>query len=77
MSNANDDLPDPDSPVNTMRRSRGNSNETFFRLCSRAPRIRIASDETATTPPLIENDVSVVQVVGERMFEAGYRLLIS
>jgi hypothetical protein len=49
----------------------------FFRLCSRAPRIRIASDDTATTPPLIENDVSVVQVVGERMFEAGYRLLIS
>ena len=38
VSNASDDFPDPDSPVKTIRRSRGSSIETFLRLCSRAPR---------------------------------------
>ena len=38
VSKASDDLPEPESPVNTMRRSRGSSMETFFKLCSRAPR---------------------------------------
>src|SRR4030081_848349 len=32
------DLPEPDSPVNTMRLSRGRSRSTLRRLCSRAPR---------------------------------------
>ena len=39
VSNARDDLPDPESPVNTMRESRGRSRETSLRLCSRAPRM--------------------------------------
>ena len=30
---------DPESPVNTMRESRGRSRETSLRLCSRAPRM--------------------------------------
>lgn len=38
VSNASEDLPDPESPVKTMRESRGRSSETFLRLCSRAPR---------------------------------------
>src|ERR1700761_9031076 len=38
VSNARDDLPEPESPVKTMRESRGRSSETFLRLCSRAPR---------------------------------------
>src|SRR3954469_14224892 len=38
VSNARLDLPDPDRPVKTMSESRGRSSETFFRLCSRAPR---------------------------------------
>src|SRR5450755_3338765 len=42
VSNASDDLPEPDSPVNTTSRSRGISRSTFLRLCSRAPRIVIA-----------------------------------
>src|ERR1700716_1113034 len=42
VSKASDDLPEPDSPVNTTRRSRGISRSTFLRLCSRAPRIVIA-----------------------------------
>jgi hypothetical protein len=31
------DLPEPDTPVTTTRRCNGNSTETSFRLCSRAP----------------------------------------
>src|SRR5213080_414801 len=38
VSKARLDLPDPDSPVNTMREFLGRSSETSLRLCSRAPR---------------------------------------
>src|ERR671929_1147784 len=38
VSNAREDLPEPDSPLNTTRESLGSSRETSFRLCSRAPR---------------------------------------
>src|SRR5947208_9050169 len=44
VSKASDDLPEPDSPVKTISFSRGSSRETFFRLCSRAPRITSVSD---------------------------------
>src|ERR1700747_3326837 len=37
VSNANEDLPDPDKPVKTIRASRGSSRVRFLRLCSRAP----------------------------------------
>src|SRR5688500_3228089 len=37
VSNARLDFPDPESPVTTVRRSRGSSTEMFFRLCTRAP----------------------------------------
>src|SRR6267143_4546284 len=43
VSNASDDLPDPDRPVNTTNLSRGIDSVTFLRLCSRAPRIVIWS----------------------------------
>src|SRR6476619_2232248 len=39
VSKARLDLPEPDSPVNTIRASRGRSSETSLRLCSRAPRM--------------------------------------
>src|SRR5579872_6451671 len=38
VSKARLDLPEPDSPVNTIIASRGRSSETSLRLCSRAPR---------------------------------------
>src|SRR5882757_10330851 len=38
VSKARLDLPDPDSPVNTIRLSLGRSRSTPRRLCSRAPR---------------------------------------
>src|ERR1700712_3132359 len=37
VSNASEDLPDPDRPVKTMSASRGRSRSTPRRLCSRAP----------------------------------------
>src|SRR3954453_5214600 len=42
VSKASEDLPEPDSPVNTTSLSRGILTSTFLRLCSRAPRIVIA-----------------------------------
>src|SRR5215471_17322558 len=42
VSNASDDLPDPESPVSTTKLSRGMSTSMFFRLCSRAPRTRMS-----------------------------------
>jgi hypothetical protein len=41
--NTSDDLPDPETPVNTVRRRFGISMLTFFRLFSRAPWTRIRS----------------------------------
>src|ERR1700684_3715966 len=41
VSNASEDLPEPDSPVITVRVSRGISTSTFLRLCSRAPRMEM------------------------------------
>src|SRR6266496_1977128 len=38
VSKARLDLPDPDSPVNTISESLGRSSDTSLRLCSRAPR---------------------------------------
>src|SRR3954470_9736003 len=38
VSKARLDLPEPDSPVNTISLSRGSSTLMFLRLCSRAPR---------------------------------------
>src|SRR5215472_17947162 len=37
VSNARLDLPEPERPVMTTRRSRGISTEMFLRLCTRAP----------------------------------------
>jgi len=41
VSNANDDLPEPERPVITVKVCFGMSIETFLRLCSPAPRILI------------------------------------
>src|ERR1700729_1770880 len=41
VSKASEDLPEPDRPGSTVSVSRGISTSTFFRLCSRAPRIEM------------------------------------
>src|SRR5262249_27007030 len=38
---ASEDLPEPERPVRTVSVSRGISTSTFFRLCSRAPRMEM------------------------------------
>src|ERR1041384_2917686 len=45
VSNASDDLPEPESPVMTVSRFRGIATEMFLRLCSRAPRTRRNSSD--------------------------------
>src|SRR5271165_1868730 len=55
VSKASDDLPEPERPVNTTSLSRGIARSTFFRLCSRAPRIVIArppNRASTSGPPL-------------------------
>ncbi len=44
VSNASDDLPEPESPVITTSLSRGMSTDRFLRLCSFAPRTRMHRD---------------------------------
>jgi hypothetical protein len=43
VSNASELLPEPDSPVITTSALRGRSTSIDFRLCSRAPRMRMNS----------------------------------
>src|SRR5581483_11599684 len=43
VSNASEDLPEPDRPVMTMSLLRGSSTSMFLRLCSRAPFTTILS----------------------------------
>ena len=50
VSKAREDLPEPDSPVNTMSAFLGSSMETFLRLCSRAPRTTSLSIVTKPQP---------------------------
>src|SRR5215472_17296509 len=50
VSKARLDLPDPDSPVNTIRESLGRSSDTSLRLCSRAPRITRRSATAFCSP---------------------------
>ena len=45
MSNARDDLPEPESPVITMSLSLGSSRSMFLRLWTRAPLMMILSDD--------------------------------
>jgi maleylpyruvate isomerase len=76
VSNASDDLPDPDRPVKTTSASRGTSIETFFRLCSRAPvedlggaADRLAGELARLTPE--HRDIAVERIPGGPTFQAG------
>src|SRR3954447_19747643 len=53
VSNASDDLPEPDNPVNTINWSRGSTRSTLRRLCSRAPRITIVLLDGAATGRIV------------------------
>ena len=47
MSNASDDLPDPETPVRTTSFRLGMATSTFLRLCSLAPLMRMWSSSSA------------------------------
>src|SRR6478736_8847254 len=67
VSKASEDLPEPDSPVNTIRASRGISRSTFFRLCSRAPRTWIvlwASPTGVALPASAGDDLLTTFAIG-------------
>ena len=49
VPNTSDDLPEPDTPVNTVTRRFGSSTLTSFRLFSRAPCTRIVSWRSAVS----------------------------
>src|SRR6266851_3685136 len=73
VSKASDDLPEPESPVNTISLSRGRSSETFRRLCSRAPRTMSRSDtplslgpgKAGPSPNRLQLALEVVDLVAE------------
>src|SRR5438445_11679982 len=56
VSKARLDLPEPESPVTTMRLSRGISSEMFLRLCTRAPCTAIVVRAAAFGAPLLPFD---------------------
>lgn len=67
VSNASEDFPEPERPVKTMRLFRGSSTVRFFRLCSRAPLMRIESVDTLRLVRLSYD--SVIRIQGERLFD--------
>src|SRR6266550_7470020 len=82
VSKAREDLPDPESPVNTMSVSRGSSRCTSFRLCSLAPRMtRWLALDSAFVGGVGDMGPIVPQVrprlrgrIAEREFPTGSRL---
>src|SRR5882757_1464215 len=53
VSNASEDLPEPDRPVITTSESRGSSTVTSLRLCSRAPVTTMEFWREDIRPPVI------------------------
>src|SRR5947208_16134156 len=66
VSKASEDLPEPERPVNTTRRSRGISRSMFLRLCSRAPRMAITRAPSVDTCRRLWSKRSFMRSVGAR-----------
>src|SRR5947208_15227986 len=64
VSKASEDLPEPERPVNTTRRSRGISRSMFLRLCSRAPRMAITRAPSIDTRRRLWSKRSFMRSVG-------------
>ena len=60
VSKASDDLPDPESPVNTRNLFLGNFRFIFFRLCSRAPWIVMYFSSDILYYPFISHNLSAL-----------------
>src|SRR5437660_11124528 len=74
VSKASEDLPEPDSPVNTISASRGISRSTFFRLCSRAPRTWIVLwlSPTGAAFPASAGDCLVALLIAVALAQTGW-----
>src|ERR687893_2313417 len=70
VSKARLDLPDPESPVKTIRASRGRSRLTSRRLCSRAPRM-ISRSATVRVLPGEEDEEDLSAPGGYAPFPSG------
>src|ERR671919_1516451 len=66
VSKANDDFPEPESPVKTINLLRGSSTVRFFRLCSRAPLMRMESVDKSL--PGGRSYDSVIRLTYEHLF---------
>src|SRR5262249_14390364 len=73
VSNARLDLPEPESPVTTMRLSRGTSSEMFLRLCTRAPCTAIAVRAAALGAALLIS-FEAREAAGDAFF--GFRFTV-
>ena len=56
VSNASDDFPDPETPLTTVSLPWGMSQEMFFRLCVRAPRMTMASFDEFSSDEFASNE---------------------
>src|SRR5260370_19204799 len=65
VSKARLDLPEPDRPVTTIRRSRGISTEMFLRLCTRAPWTAIVVRAEALDSFRLAVDLEAIRLVLE------------
>src|SRR5213595_2794569 len=61
VSKASEDLPEPESPVTTVSRSRGIVTSMLRRLCSRAPRTMSASSGIATQVRRLHSRIQATQ----------------
>src|SRR5918999_1919758 len=59
VSNASEDLPEPDRPVITTSESRGSSTVTSLRLCSRAPVTTMVPVWDIRPPPILRRRTDV------------------
>ena len=69
MSNANDDFPEPDSPVITTNLSLGISRFIFFKLCSFAPFIIILSFIFLSFPTIFYYILCIIAITKKMMQE--------
>src|SRR5262245_11600297 len=70
VSNTSDDLPEPDTPVNTVIARLGMRSETSLRLCSRAPR---TSMNPGTSSPAVVTRVSGGVAAGDHVRHGATR----
>src|SRR5258708_7786389 len=78
-SKAREDLPQPESPVNTTNLSRGMTRSTFLRLCSRAPRTAMVRppNKASTGSAFLEARIGRASDLGPAMAVPGDGLFLN